>query len=95
MSLAQSTTWSSHSPAALPPPRSRASWPSAESKANPRASAAQTASPRPHEGAATATRATAAKLRAALISVTWFGVSPSAYEPAARYRPTGRLTNRE
>lgn len=70
MSLAQSTTWSSHSPAALPPPRSRASCPSAESKANPTARAAHTAIPSPHEGAASATAATAAKLKAALTSVT-------------------------
>ena len=31
--LAMSVTWSSHSPALLPPPRTRASWPSAESRA--------------------------------------------------------------
>lgn len=82
--MAQSTTWSSHSPAALPPPRSRASCPSAESKANPTASAAQTAIPSPQEGSVSATAAAAAKLNAALTSVTWFGVSPSPYDPAAR-----------
>lgn len=46
-------------------------------------------------GTASAATATAAKLNAALIMVTWLGVSPSRYAPAARYRPAGRFTNRE
>jgi hypothetical protein len=75
--LAQSTTWSSHSPTGLDVPRSRASWPSAESSAKPTTSAAYTATPSAQDGRASATAAIPAKLHAALSAVTWFGVSPA------------------
>ncbi|CPU67181.1 Uncharacterised protein [Mycobacteroides abscessus] len=90
-----SKKWSSHSPAALPDRESRASWPSAESRAYPRTRSTTAASDDPSVGSASAIVAIPASVVAALTSVTASGVRPSTYAPAASGRPRGRLTKRE
>lgn len=87
--------WSSHSPTRLPPPRSRASWPSAASRAYPITSNRLTATPVHQVIGRDASTMIPARLKPALTSVTWFGFSPHRYAIAANRRPNGRLTYSE
>ena len=76
--------WSSHSPDVLPPPRSRASWPSAESSAYPMASASITPTPSSQVGGTSASSAIPVNENSALIAVTAFGVRPRRKATAAK-----------
>lgn len=91
-SFSESKKWSSHSPARLPPPVSRASCPSAESSAYPSTSSPHTSSDDQMVGSSSAMSATPVRVHSALTTVTCDGVIRRANAVAANGRPSGRLT---
>ena len=78
-----------------PPPRRRASWPSAESRAYPSSSVAVMRSALKTVGSDQPIRMTPAMDEPALSQVTWLGLKPTTKASAASRRPNGRLTHRE
>ena len=90
----ESTTWSSHSPPGEEAPVTRATWPSAESIAYPRANSRAAITAVSTVGSASSSTAMAPADSRAETAVTPLGPIPSATAPAAKTRAARRLTHR-